>query len=65
MKLDKVTARDYQLTIRVPIKALDDPNARKAAHEIVEKMGPIVDDLGAVTKLQGLVSGAPPRGVQL
>ena len=54
--------RDYQLIVRIPVKALDDPGARMKAHEILNKMG--VPE-NTVVKLQRLEEKAEPTGIKI
>jgi hypothetical protein len=71
---------EYILTIRIPIKAIDDPDARVHAQSILNDFktagvlglfhpaigGGIVEDTGGVSeKLQRLEQGKPPVKVSL
>jgi len=54
---------NYQLVIKIPIEALDSPDARKKAREILKKtrMGLACEKTDI--KLQRLHQGKPPEGV--
>jgi hypothetical protein len=62
--------KDYQLTIRIPIKAIDDPDARVVAQSILGDFRTAGllgrEDTGGVSeKLQRLEIGKPPVKVSL
>ena len=54
---------DYQLVIRIPFKAIDQPQARQKAQTILTWTKPFSED--TVVKLQELREGAPPKGVPI
>jgi len=62
---------DYLLTIRIPIRAMDDPEARAKANLILADAEPLMKndkeqiDPGVVAKLQKLEAGKAPTGVAL
>ena len=62
---------DYLLTIRIPIKAMDDPEARAKANLILADAEPLMKndkdqiDPGVFAKLQKLETGKAPTGVAL
>jgi hypothetical protein len=52
----------YVLTIRVPIDAIDDPDARQKSQKKLKDMGiEIKDDI----KLQEVIDNKPPRKINL
>jgi hypothetical protein len=53
--------KKYQIIIRMPIKAVDDIDARIKAQDIIRD----VDLGGAEFKLQEVIENGPPRGVQI
>ena len=64
LDLDKIENKDYQLILRIPIEARDDPHARAQAKQILERVkGPL--PMKSLAKLQRLAQGAPPEGVKL
>ena len=56
--------KDYQLVIRVPVKALDDPEARAAVLDIISQAEPIKRPEISF-KLQRLEEKQAPVGVAL
>ena len=54
--------RKYQLVVRVPIEAMDDPQARRIAREIIRKAR--VPEK-RIAKLQRLCEQSYPVGVQM
>jgi hypothetical protein len=62
--------KDYQLTIRIPIKAIDDPDARVRAKSVLGDFRAAgllgLEDTGGVSeKLQRLELNKPPTKVDL
>ncbi|MBD3261364.1 MAG: hypothetical protein GF334_06705 [Candidatus Altiarchaeales archaeon] len=53
---------EYHLIIRIPFKAMDHPQARQMAREVM-KATPVSDE--AVVKLQQVKKGKEPIGVKL
>jgi hypothetical protein len=53
---------EYQLVLRLPFKAMDDPAARQKAKQFLEDSG-ISEDM--VVKLQKLQGNQPPVGLEL
>ena len=61
---------EYLLTIRIPVKAIDDPEARVHAQSILGDFRTagllgLEDDGGVSEKLQRLEPGKPPVGIAL
>jgi hypothetical protein len=55
--------KDYALTVRVPIAALDDPEARKRVKELLADPGGLIGAKGARMKLQQIYKDRGPRRV--
>jgi hypothetical protein len=55
---------DYLLIIRIPIPAMDDPEARNKAQALLKQMQ-VPEGTQASMKLQKLEAGKPPTGVAL
>ena len=55
---------DYLLTIRIPVQAMDDPEARDRALALLKQMQ-VPDGTQASMKLQKLETGKAPTGVAL
>jgi len=53
---------EYQLIIRIPYRAIDDPQARQMAREMM-KVTAVPDD--TVVKLQRVEKGKEPKGLKL
>jgi len=63
MKVDENKESNYQLIIRIPITARDDPDARQKAKCILDNAN--IMNAKIVSKLQRLENRKPPTGVQL
>jgi len=57
--------KDYLIIIRIPVKALDDADARSKTCEITEKVLPTINLPDVKIKLQRQVEGKPPQGIDL
>ena len=57
--------KDYQLIIRIPFKAMDDPAARVSAQEALRILDVAEVEVLHVVKLQRLESGKAPEGIAL
>jgi hypothetical protein len=61
--------KDYLLAIRVPVRAIDDPDARVIARSILDDFRTAgllgLEDDGTTEKLQRLEPGKPPIGIEI
>lgn len=62
MRVSEYHKNDYQITIRIPVKALDDARARFKAHEILDSLK-LPEE--CVMKLQEIRERNEPRGIRL
>lgn len=56
---------DYILTIRFPVEAMDDVDARAKARSITNKISNEFTHIEAATKLQEVFEDKSPRGISL
>jgi len=57
--------RDYLLTIKVPLEALDDPDVRVILKPYLEDLNKLREVSGMEIKVQRMVPGKPPEKVEL
>ena len=58
--------KNYELYIRIPIRASDDPEARSHAEPWAHAIGKIINNkTGLVVKLREVREASPPRPVQI
>lgn len=57
--------KDYQIIIRIPLKAVDDPDARMKARCVIHDLHVEEVECLYTAKLQRLNEGKPPEGIVL
>lgn len=57
--------KDYLLTIKVPLEALDDPDVRVILKPYLEDLNKLREVSGTEIKVQRMVPGKPPEKVEL
>ena len=57
--------RDYLLTIKVPLQALDDPAVRELLKPYLEDLNKFRQVAATEIKLQRMVTGKPPEKMEL
>lgn len=58
----------YSVRIDFEFDAMDDPKAREELDDVLHGIGTdrkLLDDIGAKLKLQKMLPGKPPKGVQI
>lgn len=61
-------AMKYSIRIDLEFEAVDDPKAREELDDMLHRLGTdrkLLNDMGAKLKLQKILSGKPPKGVQI
>ena len=57
--------KSYTLTVRFPLDAKDDPEARAKAHLLMAMTEPLLREMRVEAKLQEIYEDKPPRKVNL